>query len=502
MKNLIQDFHTGELRGPAMNQPTDAQINALLYRSLFEQLPFNLAVIDRDYNIIRANENFRDYFGDWQGKKCHEVYKGKDQHCDACKADKVFAHGETIVSDETGIDRNGRTCHYVVHTIPILDDDGKAHFLLELSRDITEIRQWQRQYDVLFDRVPCYISVVDREFKITRTNEKFRNTFGEGRGRHCYQVNKRRDKPCTSCPAARTFEDGQEHMGEQVGVTKDGQTTYYVVHTSPLSRGDGNVEHVIEIMTDVTHVKELEKQNIDAERLAAVGQTVAGLAHTIKNLLMGLEGGMYMVDSGIKRDNKDRINQGWDVLQRNFTKTTDLVRGFLSFSKGRLPEMKLLDPNQVVRDIVELYAETAARQDVELVHELDETLQPAPLDPEGIEACLTNLMSNAIDAVMMREEGPKRVVMRTLERDDELVFQVEDNGAGMDQEVKNKIFTTFFTTKGGKGTGLGLLTTRKIVQEHGGRIEMNTQTDVGSTFTIRFPRKRLQTLYQEQNIES
>ncbi len=492
---------TTERLDSPLDQPSDKQINHLLQRSLFEQLPFNLAVIDRHYNVIRANQNFRDYFGDWHGKKCHEVYKGRDQHCEKCKADQVFAHGETVVSDETGEDRLGRICHYVVHTIPIMDDDGKVQFLLELSRDITTIRQFQREYDVLFDRVPCYISVIDKDFKIIRANEKFRSTFGKGRGNYCYKVNKRRDKPCAHCPAAKTFRDGQEHKGEQVGVTKDGKPTYYVVYTAPLSRGDGDIEHVIEIMTDVTHVKELEKQNIEAERLAAVGQTVAGLAHTIKNLLMGLEGGMYMVDSGLKKGNNKRIEDGWEVLQRNFSKTTDLVRGFLNFSKGRIPEMQVVDPNKVVRDIIELYEDTAAQQDVNLIPELDEKLKEAPLDPDGMEACLTNLMSNAIDAVTLRDEGEKRVVMRTCEEEGELRFEVVDNGAGMDQEVKNKIFTTFFTTKGGKGTGLGLLTTRKIVQEHGGRIEMKTEEGVGSTFTIRLPRKRLNVLYRDQQKE-
>jgi signal transduction histidine kinase len=111
-----------------------------------------------------------------------------------------------------------------------------------------------------------------------------------------------------------------------------------------------------------------------------------------------------------------------------------------------------------------------------------------------LETCLTNLVSNGIDAAVMREQAGGKVILRTREERDDLIFEVADNGSGMDQEVTQKIFTTFFTTKGGKGTGLGLLTTRKIVQEHGGRIETESAPDRGSTFRIRLPRQRLEAL--------
>jgi signal transduction histidine kinase len=111
-----------------------------------------------------------------------------------------------------------------------------------------------------------------------------------------------------------------------------------------------------------------------------------------------------------------------------------------------------------------------------------------------METCLTNLVSNGIDAASMREEPGAKVVVRTLEQNGELVFEVQDNGCGMDQELKAKIFTTFFTTKGGKGTGLGLLTTRKIVQEHGGCLEVESEPGRGSVFRIRLPRARLEAL--------
>jgi len=248
------------------------------------------------------------------------------------------------------------------------------------------------------------------------------------------------------------------------------------------------------LMEDLREVKRLEHERLEAERLVAVGQTVAGLAHTIKNLLMGLEGGMYMVDTGIRRSDAERIVNGWEILQRNFEKTTALVKDFLSFAKGRLPELSPTEPNTLVRNIVELYHDAAAKQGVELVLEAPSEVKEAMLDPRGIETCLTNLVSNGIDAVTTLGHGGGKVVVRTREEGDDLVFEVADNGCGIDQEVQSKVFTTFFTTKGGKGTGLGLLTTRKIVQEHGGKMEIESLPGQGSTFRIRLPRSRLKAL--------
>jgi signal transduction histidine kinase len=154
----------------------------------------------------------------------------------------------------------------------------------------------------------------------------------------------------------------------------------------------------------------------------------------------------------------------------------------------------MVDPNALVLEIVELYEQVARQSGIELRAELHEGIKNAPLDPDGIHTCLTNLVSNSIDACLMSERRDRYVVIRTKNERGALVFEVADNGVGMDYEIKKKIFTTFFTTKGGKGTGLGLLTTRKIVQEHGGKIHVQSKKGEGARFRIVLPRKRLHSL--------
>ncbi len=234
------------------------ELDELLGRGLFEQVPFNAAVIDRDFNIVAANRNFREFFGNWEQLKCHQVFKDSTERCSHCRAAQVFHDGLVRVSDERGVDRHGRKCHYVVHLAPLRDVQGRVKYVIEMTTDLTETRHWQRQYDLVFERVPCYATVIDRDFRIVRANEKFRATFGEVRGKLCYETYKRRNNKCGHCPAALTFEDGREHTSQQVGVTKDGTPAYYVVTTSPLSRGEQGIEHVIEMATDVTPIRELE----------------------------------------------------------------------------------------------------------------------------------------------------------------------------------------------------------------------------------------------------
>ena len=197
----------------------------------------------------------------------------------------------------------------------------------------------------------------------------------------------------------------------------------------------------------------------------------------------------------MKKDDKDLTTEGWEMLERNFEKTTSLVKDFLSFSKGRLPQVKLVNPNDLVKEIVELYKDIAEEMHIKLNSDLDANMIRVPLDPEGIHTCLTNLVSNAIDACQLSENKDSMVTIGTEYDNGLLRFEVRDNGSGMDYDVKQKVFTTFFTTKGGKGTGLGLLTTRKIVQEHGGKISVRSVKGKGTTFRMTFPRKRLIAIY-------
>jgi len=353
------------------------------------------------------------------------------------------------------------------------------------------IKNWIRTE--LFDQVPICICVIDRDYKIVEANDTFMETFGAWQDQKCFSAYKNRNDRCEDCAAAKTFCDGMTRHREEVGVApSEGKPTHYLVQMVPLIRSDGEVRYVIEMATDISEMKRLQQEKLTAERLAAVGQTVAGLAHGIKNVIMGLEGGMYVVGSGIRRNDSEKIRKGWEILEENITRISAFAKEFLEFAKGRTPTIAVVDPNRVARQVMDLYRDAAHQSGIELGCNLAEGIRDAPLDEEGIHTALANLVSNALDACEMSSKKDRHVTLVTRQENGSLVYEVVDDGCGMDYDVKQKVFTNFFSTKGsGKGTGLGLLTTRKIVQEHGGTVSFESTEGVGSVFRLEFQADRL-----------
>jgi len=231
----------------------------------------------------------------------------------------------------------------------------------------------------LFDHVPLAICVVDPKFQIVEANDRFEELYGEWRGRFCYDVYKGRNERCVRCGAAKTFRDGKTRQREEEGVDRAGNATHYVVNIVPVVRDDGEIPYVIEMSRDIAELKTLQRQKLEAERLAAVGQTVAGLAHGIKNLIMGLEGGMYVVNSGLQRDNNELVASGWGMLQNNITKISSVVKEYLSFARGTEIKAEIANPVGIAQEVYDLYKDLADQSGISLVADLQKGIADAAL---------------------------------------------------------------------------------------------------------------------------
>jgi two-component system NtrC family sensor kinase len=241
---------------------------------------------------------------------------------------------------------------------------------------------------------------------------------------------------------------------------------------------------------DLTEIKRLERNLIESERLAAIGQTVAGLAHYIKNILSGLKGGAYVVKIGLDKDDTNKVRAGWKMVERNVGRVSELVLNLLTYSKLREPEYKLCLPNELAEDVCVLMKMKAEEHNIKIIKDFDTSIGKVSLDSDTVHRTLLNLVSNAIDACIFDADETKKwqVRVKTVLEDNEMIrFEVIDNGCGMNEEIKQNLFTSFFSTKGGKGTGLGLLVTRKLVEEHGGKIGVSSKLGKGSTFVIQLP---------------
>ncbi len=237
-------------------------------------------------------------------------------------------------------------------------------------------------------------------------------------------------------------------------------------------------------------VKEKTKQLVEAERLAAVGQTVAGLSHAIKNITGGLKGGAFVLEKGIELSDQKYLMQGWEMIKGNVDKITNLSLDLLNYAKDSDLNFQDGDPNQPAREVFDLMRQRARELGIKLDKDFSERLDTCQFDTDLIYRCLLNLVTNAIDACVSDAAGKekKKVVIRTCpKRGGGIEYRVQDNGCGMNAEVKKNIFQQFFSTKGSEGTGIGLMITKKIVDEHHGEITVESQEGAGSTFIIRIP---------------
>jgi signal transduction histidine kinase len=237
-------------------------------------------------------------------------------------------------------------------------------------------------------------------------------------------------------------------------------------------------------------VEEKTRKLVQAERLAAVGQTVAGLSHAIKNITGGLKGGAFVLEKGIELDNQKYLLQGWEMIKGNVDKITNLSLDLLNYAKATDLNVQACDPNEPAQEVIDLMRPRAQEYGIDLVGDFSQNLNACHLDSDLICRCLLNLVTNAIDACINADSATsdKMVTVRTKKtRGWGVEYQVLDNGGGMNSKIKKNIFKRFFSTKGSDGTGIGLMITKKIVDEHDGEIEVESKEGTGSTFLIRIP---------------
>ncbi|MGD9057887.1 MAG: hybrid sensor histidine kinase/response regulator [Desulfobacterales bacterium] len=238
-------------------------------------------------------------------------------------------------------------------------------------------------------------------------------------------------------------------------------------------------------------VQDKTQQLVEAERLAAVGQTVAELSHAIKNITGGLKGGAFVLEKGIELNDQKYLMQGWEMIKGNVDKITNLSLDLLNYAKATDLHIQACDPVKSAQEVIDLMRPRAQELGIELISDFPIDLQDCHFDPDLICRCLLNLVSNAIDACRNTDpDGPdKTVTVRAQKiRGWGVEYQVLDNGCGMNTKTKQKLFKHFFSTKGSEGTGIGLMISKKIIDAHNGVIKVESREDVGSKFFIKLPK--------------
>ena len=347
-----------------------------------------------------------------------------------------------------------------------------------------------------FNELPCFITIHNRYLEIVaanalcrqrlaEVNRPFRSDFGEAAAGLCHELFSHSDEPCPHCPAQATFQDGLSHQFETVVTARDGSQRNVLVQTAPLTDPSGAIDRVLEIATDITTIRQLQ------DHLASLGLMLGSMSHGVKGLLTSLDGGIYKVDTGLARDDPAKVRQGWTVVSDKLGRIRKMVLDILYYAKSREPDFAPVDVATFAGDLAAIVAPKAKARGVDFALVIEGEAGKMAMDEPALTSAMVNFLDNAVDACAEDTAKSAHSLVFSVRGDEAgLTFAIRDNGLGMDRDTREKMFTLFFSSKGSRGTGLGLFISHQIVTRHGGAIRVDSEPGQGTDVTVVVPRRQ------------
>ncbi len=362
----------------------------------------------------------------------------------------------------------------------------------QLNRELVNERNKLSQ---ILEGIDAGLILLDSERQIlwmNRISESWFDASQEVCGRQCHEVIWKGERHCTECPTVRCLTSGKIETGElEYTFQGNGDVRYFRITSAPLPDENGNVERVLELFQDVTEEKELQLHLIQSSKLAAVGELASGTAHEINNPLSAIAVCVQEIAealasprSGNNKFDVD-IRQNLDYIREEIQRCKRITTGLLNLARKSEHRKVPVDINQVLRNVVMLvrYKARKERKDIEL--KLTPNLPAVSGESDALSQVFLNLLLNAIE---FTPAGPTIQIISGMQDEITLFVKIADQGFGISPQNLNKIFQPFFTTKpAGSGTGLGLPISQRIVKAHGGWIEVESQLNKGTTFTVYLP---------------
>jgi len=362
----------------------------------------------------------------------------------------------------------------------------------KIGQSQVRLRQQKNLIESIINSLPYCLYVLERNLSIAVWNRHAAQACPVCKcenGEDCYNLNFIGHLPNQEMKRGldkiinNVFETGEPCQIEQKLTAKDGKDMMVRTSIFPILSGRGrDADYVVWMAEDITKKKELEASILASEKLSAVGQLAAGIAHEVNNPLGGILNCFYNFRNS--RISDERKVEYLDFMEDGVKRVQNIVRQLLDFSQQHAPELGLTDINSMIEGIVPLFVHSIKGRDIRLVRNLGQGLPPILVDKHQIEQILVNLILNAVQAL----PGEGVIEVSTKFEGRWFCIQIADNGCGIPPENVSRIFDPFFTTKGvGKGTGLGLSVSRGIIERHKGRIDVESQVGNGTVFKVYLP---------------
>jgi len=457
----------------------------------FNEIPYFVAIHDRQGRVLAANRSYRVLIGGQAGDPSCLVYEGRSGAAAECPVGRTLRTANAQESREIVRYRSGVRVPVIVHTAPIYSNDGEVELVLEVSAGIQdveqlrdELRNTQQRYQLLFDAVPCYVVGLDRNLRVTTANRFFTAEFGEKAGvsfREVFQID---DDTFAESPIQKTLREGKPLNGEVALTGPNGRHYHMLVWTSPITTAAGKLMQVLVILLDITQIRELQSN------LASLGLMIGSISHSIKGVLTGLDAGLYLLNKGLFKHDDAQVLSGLEIVRNIAERIRKMVMDILFCAKERELQRESIEIRSFAEDVARSVQPLFDSKHVKLVCEFENDLGCFAVDAAMLRSALINVLENAADACAAEGSAKSYRVDFHIEGNAEAVgILVEDNGIGMTPEQLKNLFTVFFSTKGSKGTGLGLFITDKIIRQHGGTITVDSAVGRGASFGIMLPRR-------------
>ena len=411
----------------------------------------------------------------------------------------AFAAAEDCTEDECRlIDATAQQAALAAHisTLYLGARESAATLAQEVDRRTAESEMQQRFTEAIVDTLPLSLYAIDRDYQIVAWNRnrelgELGLPRGEAIGKNIFDVLTKQSRELLEREFKKVFATGEIHRIEQETVTESGETNHWLISKIPM-RADENdrVSHVITVGENITARVNAHRAVARAEKLAAVGRLAAGVVHEINNPLATIaacaESLEKRIQEGAFSDSPDAedLREYLGLIRDEAFRCKTITNGLLDFSRLRAGQRVPVDMTEVIKATARLVTHQQRGDNIQIVVEAAAGLPSVSGDVGQLQQAVVALATNAIDA--MPEGGT--LTLRTIRSDSRVLVQVKDTGSGIPLENLNKIFDPFFTTKDlGRGTGLGLAVCYGILSDHGGRLDVRSSVETGTTFTITLP---------------
>ncbi len=475
------------------------------YQALFSQVPCIITVQDRNFRLLRYNQEFRDTFRPRPGDTCFHAYKGRADKCPNCPVEKTFETGRSFTSEESGLDADGVMRHWLVTSSPIKNAEGQVVAAMEMCLDISSRKQLEeklekseRKHLAIFKNIPNPVFVLDQDtLCILDCNESVKPVYGFERaellGQSFLRLFPEEDRE------SHKLKLRQKSLHDRlINIAKDGRRLFVTVRLSPSEFSGQKV--LLVTTSDMTKRLETEQQLIQASKMATLGEMATGMAHELNQPLTVIKTASSFIrrkaerGEEIPRDILTTLAQEVDAHVDRASKIINHLREF-----GRKPEMKLgpVDVGGILARSLDIFSQQFKLREIEVALDIEPDLPEVMADAGRLEQVFINMLLNARDAIEDKwgakggaapPKGAKRISLSARLHKGAVRLEIADTGGGIPPGVREKIFEPFFTTKRvGTGTGLGLSISYGIVQDCGGSIVVESAPGEGARFIIDLP---------------